>query len=258
MSVIYQNNTWQDIESLIEESRGVAIVPVGSVEQHSYHLPVGTDTFAAICISEEAAVRTGVPMIPPIWYGWSPHHMALPGTISVRAEILTEYLYDVMASLGTHGLKKVVVVNGHRTTNIPWIQIAAERAQSKMGMTVRLFDPSYMSKEVVESLSFGPLGHADEAETAHMLYRYGELVHMERAVDAPILDQTYSDEPCYPYDALCYIPNTVEQMKEHARISGGASGMPSAATTEKGKIYHDHLVMRLIDIVERLKQQENK
>ena len=55
MSAWLQTKSWEEAKEAIARSKGVAIVPIGSVEQHSYHLPLGTDTYVAMTIAEEAA-----------------------------------------------------------------------------------------------------------------------------------------------------------------------------------------------------------
>ena len=52
-----QNMTWEDFQSRMTDSSGIVIVPVGSTEQHGRHLPLGSDTFVAMAIAEEAAKR---------------------------------------------------------------------------------------------------------------------------------------------------------------------------------------------------------
>ncbi|WP_304626003.1 creatininase family protein, partial [uncultured Parasutterella sp.] len=86
MSVYLQTKSWEEAREAIKKSKGVAIVPIGSVEQHSYHLPLGTDTYVAMTVAEGAAEKTGAVLTPPVWFGWSPHHMVLPGTITIRPE----------------------------------------------------------------------------------------------------------------------------------------------------------------------------
>lgn len=98
----------------------------------------------AIALAEAASGKTGAVVAPPLWFGWSPHHMVLPGTITVRPEILAELVYDVMESLAKHGCRKFVLINGHRLVNIPWMQIACERARRLLGVQVALFDLAYM------------------------------------------------------------------------------------------------------------------
>lgn len=179
--------------------------------------------------------------------------MVRPGTITIRPEVLADLTYDIMQSLQKHGADKIILINGHRIVNVVWMQIAAERAQRELGVTVKIFDPAYMSKDIVGELGFGPVGHAEEVETSHMMYRYPEMVHLEKAKDNPIKDTPlYSVDPCYVHDTLCYVPSTYEHAKKNAEIAGGASGEPSKSDPEKGKVYHDHLVKNLVAVIESL------
>lgn len=248
-----QDNTWEEVQEMIHRSKGTAIIPVGSTEQHGRHLPVGTDTYVATTLAEAAAEAVDVVIVPPLWYGWSPHHMVLPGTVTIRPEVLTELLFDVISSLHHHGIERFVLINGHRIVNTVWMQIASEKAQRELGVTVKIFDPAYMSKDITQSLGFGPVGHAEEVESSHMLYRYESLVHMDRVVDNPIQPTPlYSVDPAYPNDTLCYVPSTVESARKNAEIAGGVSGEPSKSDKDKGAIYHKHLVDRLVAVVKAL------
>lgn len=256
MSKWLQEKSWQEAEQLIRESKRVAIIPIGSIEQHGYHLPVGTDSYVAITLAEEAAEKTGALLSPPLWFGWSPHHMALPGTVTIRPEVLISLTYDIMASLKQHGVEKIILLNGHRIVNIIWMQIAAEQAQRELGVTVKIFDPAYMSKDIVKELGFGDVGHSEEVETSHMMYRYPELVHLELARDNPILPQVlYSVDPAYAHDTLCYVPSSPDHARKNAAIAGGTVGEPSKADAGKGKIYHDHLIKNLVAVIKSLQEQ---
>jgi len=257
MNTWLQTKTWQEAKTAIDESKKVAIIPIGSIEQHSYHLPVGTDSYVAIALAEEACEKTGALLVPPVWFGWSPHHMVRPGTITIRAEVLIELVYDIIASLKEHGITKFVLINGHRIVNIIWMQLLGEKAQRELGVTVKLFDPAYMSKDIVGPLGFGPVGHAEEVETSHMLYIHPDLVHMELAKDNPITDTTlYSVDPVYVHDTLCYVPSKYEDARKHAEIAGGTTGEPTKADVEKGKLYHEHLMKNLLYVVTALQETE--
>ncbi|MFZ7103269.1 MAG: creatininase family protein [Peptococcaceae bacterium] len=245
-----QNMNWEEFERKSETGNRTVIIPVGSVEQHGYHLPLGTDTYVALTLAEDAAEQTNTVITPPLWFGWSPHHMVLPGTVTIRPEILIELLYDVISSLQEHGFTRFVLINGHRIVNVPWMQIAAERAQRLLKVKVYIFDPAYMSKNIVKELGFGPLGHADEIETSHMMYRYPELVFLERAKDNFIAGANLnSTDPAYPDDTLCYVPSTKSQMQERAQVSGGTSGEPTKSSLQKGKTYHEHVVNNLVRVI---------
>jgi len=238
--------TWEDVE---REEEGIIIIPVGSVEQHGRHLPLGTDSMVAIAISEEASARTGVPVAPPLWYGWSPHHMVLPGTVNIRPEVLEELLYDIIASLSEHGFKHFVVVNGHRVVNIPWIQLAAYRAKEDLNVNVYIFDPALASKE----LKLGRMGHAEEIETSQMMVIRPDLVRKDKIVDSLIKEEfLYHVDPSDPRDTLCYLPSR-ERMEELAKESGGVNGTPSKSSLELGRKYHEHVVSRLVELIEHIK-----
>ena len=255
MSVWLQENTWQELAERRQQAKDVILIPVGSTEQHGPHLPLGTDTMVAMMLAEDAAVSTQVVVAPPLWFGWSPHHMVLPGTIAVRPEVLIEILFDIIDSLHKHGFAKFVVINGHRIVNISWMQLAAERAQRLLGVKVTLFDPAYMSKEFVGSLGYGPVGHAEEIETSHMLYKAPHLVHMERAKDNPVAKHDlYSVDPAFAGDTLCYVPSTVKDMQKSVEVAGGTTGTPSRTTSEQGGKYHQHLLGNLVKVIRQLQQ----
>src|SRR5688572_28169688 len=82
-----------------QERSDVILVPIGSLEQHGEHLPLGTDTITALEVSRRAAAKADVPFAPPFWAGYSPQHMrdaeAGVGTITLRAGTLNEVLYDI-------------------------------------------------------------------------------------------------------------------------------------------------------------------
>ncbi|MDR3588919.1 MAG: creatininase family protein [Negativicutes bacterium] len=253
MSRWLQDNSWDELAGLRDEAGGVIIIPVGSTEQHGSHLPLGTDTMVAMMLAEDGAEQAGVVVAPPLWFGWSPHHMVLPGTITIRPEILIEVLYDVIDSLHRHGFAKFVVINGHRIVNIPWMQLAAERAQRLLGVKVVLFDPAYMSKTVVAALDYGPVGHSEEIETSHMLYKHPELVQLAKARDnPPPRHELYSVDPAYPGDTLCYVPSTVNDMQRSVDAAGGTTGSPSKTGRDQGRIYHEHLVKNLVAVIRQL------
>ena len=255
MSRWLQEKSWQEAEQLIKDAKGVAIIPIGSIEQHGYHLPVGTDSYVAITLAEAAAEKTGALLVPPVWFGWSPHHMVLPGTITIRPDVLIGLTYDIMASLKQHGVDKVILLNGHRIVNLIWMQIVAEQAQRELGVTVKIFDPAYMSKDIVGKLGFGAVGHAEEVETSHMMCRFPEFVHLDLAQDNPILAQDlYSVDPAYSHDTLCYVPSALEHARKNAAIAGGTVGEPSKADAGRGKAYHDHLVGNLVAVINSLQE----
>ncbi len=249
-----QEHSWQDVEDYLKADERI-MVPIGSTEQHGRFAPLGTDTYAAVAVAEDASDKTGVMIAPPLWFGWSPHHLVKPGTISIRAEVLIEVLSDVVESLAEHGFNKFVLINGHRIVNVSWMQIAAERCQREYGVRAVIFDLAYMSKEIVGELGFGPIGHAEEIEISHLLFAQPDLVDLSRAKDNPHPERLhYHLDPHDPRDTLCYVPATKEDMTSIFETAGDTvGGCPTASSAEKGRRYHDHLVKRMVEVLASMK-----
>ena len=249
-SIWLQDLTWEEVKIRVDESEKTVIIPVGSTEQHGPHLPVGTDTYVALALAAAGAKRTGALAAPPLWFGWSPHHMVLPGTITIRPEVLVEIGFDIVHSLWRHGFDKFVVINGHRIVNVAWLQMVGERAKREFGVKYAIFDPAFMSKAIVDEMGWGPVGHAEEIEGSHMWHCYPELVKMDRAVDNPHSARAlYHVDPRNPGDTLCYVPSSEAEMAASVQAAGGTTGEPSKASAEGGARYHAHLVDRLAEVI---------
>jgi len=244
---------WTEVRDYLSLS-DIIIIPVGSIEQHGEHLPLGTDTMVAEALAEAVARQTGVLVGPTVSCGWSPHHMILPGTVTIRPEVLVEYLYDVISSLAEHGFRRFLLLNGHRLVNISWMQIAAERAKRQLHVRVYLADPGFLSKEFAHNQGLELIGHADEIESSHMLYLRPQMVDMSRARDfVPQRKEYLHVDPRVDNDVLCYVPSCLEEMQQSAREGGGVSGSPTRSNPETGKAYHDWVVNRLVGIIDDLR-----
>jgi creatinine amidohydrolase len=243
---------WPAVESYLKSDDRI-LMPVGSTEQHGRHAPLGTDTLIAIRLSEDASARSGVPVTPPLYFGWSPHHLALPGSISIRPSVLQDLLYDVASSLAEHGFRRFLVVNGHRVANLPWIQIAAEAIQRELGLRVAIFDPAYMQRDIADDLGFGPLGHAEELESSQMMHLYPDLIDLNQAIDHVESERKlYKVDPRLTGDSLVYVPSTRAHMAQVAEASGGVTGQPSRSNAEAGKALHEHLVARIVEVLDEV------
>src|SRR5213076_1611453 len=91
----------------------VAVLPVGSFEQHGPSLPLTTDTIVACAIAERIAAAYDLFLLPPITISCSQEHNGWPGTVSISHTTLTAVITDVMASLRRTGPARLALVNGH-------------------------------------------------------------------------------------------------------------------------------------------------
>lgn len=249
--------SWPEVEAYLKHDDTI-ILPVGATEQHGRHLPLGTDSLVAIQLAEQAGQRTHTLVAPPLWYGWSPHHLAYPGTVSLRPETLTELVVDCCRSFIHHGFKKILIINGHRMANLPPIQIAATRVRNQTGALVVIADPFYVGEMAGRQLRTsepGGVGHADELETSHLLYLMPELCDMSKAVkNVPPLKKYHIADPYVECDRVT-APSNIASYRARTAPSG-VGGDPTVATTEKGKQYNEIVVANLCEVLEDMKASE--
>ena len=112
MSNQVKDMTWREVQERLREFP-VVIVPIGSTEQHGYHLPIGTDVYLAEALAEKTAEKTGALVYPSIHFGYSWSWRDRIGTVTIRQDILREILKDVVRSVERYGVKILIFMNGH-------------------------------------------------------------------------------------------------------------------------------------------------
>lgn len=105
-------STWQEVEAYLEHSRGI-ILPIGSTEQHGPNGLLGTDAICPEIIARHAGDRSGLLVGPTFNVGCAQHHMAFPGTITLRPSTMIAAMVDWVASLRRHGFERFYWLNGH-------------------------------------------------------------------------------------------------------------------------------------------------
>jgi len=264
MSRWIQEMTWPDIAEHLERGRGdTVLVPVGATEQHGPHCPMGTDAAEAVATAEGVAERTDALIAPPLWFGWSPHHLAFPGTISLSADTLTRAAEDVCHSLIHHGFKHLVILNGHRVANLAPLEIAMVRVRNTTGAAVALVDLALVAGKEIRAVCESPpggIGHACESETSFMLYKHPGLVKMDEAVDR-IPEMGEFEHRFVSVDhavnrienVKLSFPPTIEEYGGDGKVSG-VGGAPTLATAEKGEKIYDAIVANTVRFVESFKE----
>lgn len=113
----WDEQTWKQIDAE-DRSRTVALLPIGAVEAHGPHLPLGTDRVIAEAMARAAAERlraAGVSayVLPPLEYTAAPFAGGFPGTLSVRGETVTELVVDIGRALAAQGVGCLGLANAH-------------------------------------------------------------------------------------------------------------------------------------------------
>jgi creatinine amidohydrolase len=261
-SVWLHERAWPSIAAYLEKC-DIALVPIGATEQHGAHTPLMVDTGWAAWISEQVAARTGVLVAPPLHFGWSPHHLAYPGSITLRPETLTQVIVDVGESLLTHGFCKLVLVNGNRVANLPPMEIAATKLRFSSGALVSVVDVGLIARREIAAIcdsSPGAVDHAADAETSFMLHAYPQLVDMARIQEPAGKPQTLGFASHiqfdYPLDGnLVLVHSTSEEFGERTKPWGVAASA-RAATKEKGHRIVQAVIDNFVTYVEQLRAIE--
>jgi creatinine amidohydrolase len=152
----------------------LCVLPVGSLEQHGEHLPVGTDSLLVETVSLRAADLAGADVVvaPTLWTGLSPHHVRLGVTVTLEPELLLELTRQIVRCLRPW-FREVVIVNGHGG-NRGWLGALALAEECPFVNYWDLVEPSMLSE--LFAVDLGSIGHAGQAETSAMLTVAPELV----------------------------------------------------------------------------------
>ncbi len=244
--ILVAHMTWEEARDRFRAAE-IALLPVGSTEQHGPHLSLDIDTYDAEYLSIAAARRVSAPrplVLPTIAYGVAYHHMDFPGTLAISPDVLSRLVVEVGMSAARHGISKLVIVNGHGG-NVPALRYAAQI----INRDARIFtcvDSGETSDAEVAALIETPNDvHAGEYETSTSMATRPHLVRTDRMRrSVPRLSSKYLDFT---------ERNSVEWYARTARFSdSGVLGDPTRATRDKGEklwaIMIDHLVAFLEDL----------
>ncbi|MDM4764700.1 creatininase family protein [Pelomonas sp. SE-A7] len=197
---------WMRIEQYLKDGGDLAVLPLGSVEQHAY-LSLAVDALLAEAIAVEAAEPLGVPVFPAQAYGHTPTYMAYPGTMSLSFQTLLAVLRDLVGSLHHHGFRRVLIVNGHGG-NGPAAGFSAELQSQLPGLQlkwhhwwaaprtmafVREQDPQASHASWMENLpGLTRLAGVTLPEQPKPLVDYGRMALMD-----PVAKRAYLGDGCY-------------------------------------------------------------
>ncbi len=243
----------------LQEARArnpLVLIPTGSIEQHGDHLPVETDTLLASAVTQRAAMRlrdTPVLVAPAVPFGFTPHHLSWPGTISLRLETYLALAGDVARSILDSGFPRALFVNAHGGNSAPLRSLVGQMITDgyPVGM-VDYFAPS--QAELAQALS-GDLkrpGHACEQETALVMQVAGaeaaRLAEERSRALPPRLIQPwiapgFADDPITEFGAGWAAIFQADDC--------GYFGDPAAATREAGEAILELTVQQLARFLER-------
>lgn len=169
--------TWTDVDACDTD---LAVLPVGSTEQHGPHAPLGTDTVTAAAVADAAADAYDgeVVVAPAIPVGIAEEHRQFTGTLWVSPDTFRSYVRETVQSLASHGFDRVVVVNGHGGN--------VDALREVTGTITRHDDAYAVAFTWFEAVGehAADMGHGGPLETALLRHVAPETVREDRIDDA--------------------------------------------------------------------------
>jgi len=227
--------TGPEIRAIAARPDALAVLPIGSLEQHGPHLPVITDTASASAAAIRAArlvvEELPVLVLPGLWTGMSEHHLPFGGTISLNFSELRGVLSGVVRSLKAIGFARLLVVNGHGG-NVEPLAVAARELAHEYGLPVIACTPWYLTRKRIAEIAetTETPAHACEGETSVMMAIAPDLVRADRFEDA--VRQRPDPVPAYEGFSRFW------SFSERAPVTG-VRGDPRSATAQKGERFLD-------------------
>jgi creatinine amidohydrolase/Fe(II)-dependent formamide hydrolase-like protein/7-cyano-7-deazaguanine synthase in queuosine biosynthesis len=247
-SYLWGELTWPEAEKRFKQV-DIALLPVGSVEQHGPHLPLDTDAFDADYLAKRVAAACSNPkplVLPTIPYGVSYHHSGFKGTVSISNDTLSRLVYEIGMSAAQNGIKKLLIINAHGG-NSPALDYAAQMI-NRDAKIFACVDTGETSDVDVNKLIQTPNDvHAGELETSTSLAVRPHLVRMDKAGKSiPAFSSRYLNFSS---------KRAVSWYARTRKISStGVMGDPTKATAEKGKKIWELMIAHLVAFVEDLKR----
>ena len=185
--------TRREFREALDDGRfSTAVIPVGSIEQHLEHLPLGHDIASCTYVAERVArnLYPAVLVAVPVSIGISEHHMIHRGTLSAKPAAFLATVFDAAESLIRHGVRNVLILNGHGGNVAPldaamrqW-KLYFENTHPEAGIHLHSYwqsVPADFAERVTDGGRFP--GHAGEFETSFALYAFPETVRTDHLRD---------------------------------------------------------------------------
>jgi creatinine amidohydrolase len=228
--------TYIEIGKLISKGNDIVILPVGTVEAHGPHLPLGTDVMIPCKIAEKLAEVVDGLIAPPIYYGITRSLVGYTGSLTVPPDTFTQYVKAILLSLAKHGFKKAIVINGHGGHVNELKDIATEVWSESKLMTV-MFHWWIALEQYTKDFFKEQGGHAAVDETAMML----------------AIDESLVKEKLYSEDASATLMQGVDVFPFYGPVIlyKRGEGFPEFDTSKSAQ-YFEGVISHTIEIIKEI------
>jgi creatinine amidohydrolase len=245
---------WEELSSAefvkaIQQSQGTCLLPIGIMEKHGLHLPLGNDLINVRYASLHAAEQEYTLVFPEYYFSQIFEARHQPGTVAYSARLQLDLLQETTDEMGRNGCKKIVIVNGHGGNEHLLPFFAQAQLASPHDYVVYVFNrPSHSEGEMagrpaMKSSNYAVDFHAGEGETSRTMVARPDLVHLDRAKNESGADQARQKLPDSLYTGIWW----------YARFPNHYAGDGSAASKELGEFDTKMAISDLIAAIRAVK-----
>ena len=235
--MILEDISMKEFEKKVKKTKTV-LIPVGSLEAHGPHLPLGTDTIEVYEIAKKVAESVEVFVAPPLPYGMCRSTSMHPGTVGIRGDTLRNLIRDIIKSLYANHLKRFVIISGHASSlHLAALQEAGESMLEELPSDVNI---AVVSAYALAQQATGSIceaendSHAGEIETSLMLHLKPPLVK----------GRGKKEYPRFPHPLLT--------RNKRKYWKNAVWGDPEKASAEKGRIISQLLINNIVAIIKKI------
>ena len=249
LPVKFEELSTPEFVDAVELSAGVCVLPMGILEKHGPHLPLGTDMIDAREICLRAADKEYCVIYPEYYFGQIYEAKQQPGTIAYSPDLVWRLLQETCDELARNGLKKIILVNGHGGSRYFLHYFCQAQLEREKDYAVVLFTPERtpaVAEKVAALRKTNVDGHAGETETSMMYAHRPDLVHLERA----------HEQSGANLQRLSHIPHAFTGIWWYARYPNHYAGDGSEASKEIGDLLLDDDAEQLAELIKVLKDDD--
>jgi len=247
LSPKWEELTAPDFVQAIHQSQGVCLLPIGIIEKHGPHLPLGTDLLDVRFAVMNAVTQEYAVVFPEYYFGQIFEAQQQPGTLAYSLSTQLTLLQETVKEMARNGCQKVLIVNGHGGNNSLLPLFAQAQLATPRNYVVYVFG---LPREDVPGRP--PLKtkfdmHAGEVETSSMLVARPDLVHQDRADSESGADQNRVKLPESVYTGIWW----------YAKFPDHYAGVGSAANTTLGEFDQKEWSRQIVEAIKAVKADQD-
>ena len=248
MSWNWEELTAPNFAKAVEEVQGVCLVPLGVLEKHGDHLPLGTDVLAAREFARRAVEIEPAIIFPPYYFGQIFEGKPFPGTITTRHELMIDLLDNMCDEIARNGMKTIILLNGHGGNEMFLYYFMRLQQEKQRDYMVYLASLSGYYAAVVNDPAWKAQmtsafdAHGGETETSYLLAFRPDLVKMEDV-----------SAPGEPLNRLAHLPNLLTGLQWYASYPEHYAGDATPATAEKGEYLLNRMAEEVATLIRSVK-----